>query len=179
MGQAMAGTGPGGALPAGHPQVSTQDGMGGPAAGTQPQINLPPGHPSLDSMPPANTSAQPLPPGHPNFAKPAQSTAPAAAPSGPPQSSLSPRGQGSSVHAAARSSSSNGPIVVGRLGTECPVPLSIVGFDYRNGRCAGKAETTLGSAGLAACATNWAADSPCATIRTGELPALRPTGLAA
>jgi hypothetical protein len=150
MGQAMAGAGPGGALPAGHPQVSTRDGMGGPAVGTQPQINLPPGHPSLDSMPPANTSAQPLPPGHPNFAKPAPSTAPAT-PSGTPQSRLKSPG------------------------------LERPGYwlDYRNEGYAGKAETTLGSAGLAACATNWAADSPCATIPPGEVPALWPTGLAA
>src|SRR5208282_5249273 len=102
-----------------------QDGMGGPGVPTQPQINLPPGHPSLDSMPPANTSAQPLPPGHPNFAKPAQPAAPATAPSGPPQSSLKRPGYW---------------------------------LDYQNERYAGKAETTLGSAGLTARAT----------IRAGE-----------
>jgi hypothetical protein len=94
-GQAMAGAGQAGALPAGHPQVSAQGGMGVPAAGAPPQFDLPPGHPALESMPPASSAAQPLPPGHPNVAKPAQS----AAPSGTPQSSLTPNYRlGSSNH---------------------------------------------------------------------------------
>lgn len=92
MGQTMARAGQAGALPAGHPQVSTQDGLGAPAPGTQPQFNLPPGHPALQSMPPANNATQPLPPGHPQFGPPAQSTAPSTPPTGTPQSSLaSPR----------------------------------------------------------------------------------------
>jgi len=158
-GLSMAGAGPGSALPAGHPQVSTLDGMGAPGAGTQPQFNLPPGHPALESMPPATNSAPPLPPGHPNFAKPAQATAPATSPSGPPsgppQSSLKRPGYG---------------------------------LDYGNEGHAGKAEMTLGSAGLTARATDWgkaettlgpAGLTACATFAAGELLALRPTGLAA
>jgi len=86
MGQAMAAAGQAGAVPAGHPQVSGQSGMGAPSAGAPPQFDLPPGHPALESMPPASNAAQPLPPGHPNVAKPAHSPAP----TGTPQSSLTP-----------------------------------------------------------------------------------------